>query len=92
MLDIAKATEALESYFATVSPEQFDIDLRKFCPELFEEEENSQELDRLTTTEVYQKAREDNKLEIAPKLLKKGLSIEEVADILELDVKAIASS
>jgi predicted transposase YdaD len=91
MLDVVKATAALENYFATVTPEQFAVDLRKFCPELFEEEENGKELEQLTTNEIYQKAKEDNKLEIAPKLLQKGLTIEEVADILELDVNAIAS-
>lgn len=91
MLDVVKATAALENYFATVTPEQFAVDLRKFCPELFEEEENGKKLEQLTTNEIYQKAKEDNKLEIAPKLLQKGLTIEEVADILELDVNAIAS-
>ncbi|MGB8700869.1 MAG: hypothetical protein WCD18_15755 [Thermosynechococcaceae cyanobacterium] len=92
MLDIAKATEILTNHFATVTPEEFLVNLKQFCPELFEEEEKSPEFDQLTTPEAYQKAKEDHKLEIAPKLLQKGLSIEEVADILELDIKVIESS
>jgi transcriptional regulator with XRE-family HTH domain len=36
MIDIAKATETLENYFANVTDKQFAIDLEKFCPELFE--------------------------------------------------------
>lgn len=37
-------------------------------------------------TELYQQAKQESKLEIAPKLLKRGLSIQEVAAILELDI------
>jgi predicted transposase/invertase (TIGR01784 family) len=44
----------------------------------------------LKTAEIYQKAKEDSKLEIAPKLLQKGFSIEEIAEILELDKSLIA--
>jgi hypothetical protein len=44
----------------------------------------------LKNTELYQQAKKESKLEIAPKLLKKGLSIQEVAEILELDVRLIA--
>jgi hypothetical protein len=40
--------------------------------------------------EIYQQAKQESKLEIAPKLLKKGLSIQEVAEILELDVHLLA--
>jgi predicted transposase YdaD len=90
MIDIAKATETLETYFANVTHEQFAVDLEKFCPELFEEEQKHLELEELKSTEIYQKAKEDHKLEIAPKLLQKGLSVEEVAEILELDVGSIA--
>jgi predicted transcriptional regulator len=60
MLDIAKATEVLEDYFENVTQEQFALDLRRFCPELFEQ------------------------------LLQKGFSIEEIAEILELDKSLIA--
>ena len=38
-IDIAKATELLEHHFATVTPEEFRANLEKFCPELFEQEE-----------------------------------------------------
>ena len=39
MVDIAKATKVLEDYFTDVTKEQFSSDLRRFCPELFEEDE-----------------------------------------------------
>lgn len=110
MIDIAKATKTLEDYFASVTKEQFSDDLRKFCPELFEQEEGqsngskstslSRENDRLqsadrqlnllTHSEIYHKAKEDNKIEIAAKLLHKGISVEEVAEILQLDINTIA--
>jgi predicted transposase YdaD len=45
----------------------------------------------LNNAEIYCKVKEDGKLEIAPKLLKKGFSIEEVATILEIDINLIAS-
>ena len=42
-------------------------------------------------TKVYQEAKEEGALEVTiklvPKLLQKGLSIQEVAEILELDVE-----
>ncbi|WP_310419239.1 hypothetical protein [Chamaesiphon sp. OTE_8_metabat_110] len=41
-------------------------------------------------TELYQQAKQEIKLEIAPKLLKKGMSIQEVAELLELDVQLLA--
>jgi predicted transposase YdaD len=104
MVDIAKATKTLEDYFAVVTKEQFSDDLRKFCPELFEEEEgkingnknsslsgeNERQLDLLTHSEIYQKAKEDSKIEIAAKLLHKGISVKEVADLLELDINSLA--
>jgi hypothetical protein len=104
MVDIAKATKTLEYYFAGVTKEQFSDDLRKFCPELFEEEEdqtngsedsslseaNDRQLDLLTYSEIYRKAKEDNKIEIATKLLHKGISVKEVADLLELDINSLA--
>jgi predicted transposase YdaD len=40
-------------------------------------------------TLIYQQAKEDNKLEIAHKLLAKGLTIQEVAEIVELDVERL---
>jgi predicted transposase YdaD len=90
MLDIAKATEVLEDYFENVTQEQFALDLRRFCPELFEQEGKKIKLEKLKNAEIYQKAKEDSKLEIAPKLLQKGFSIEEIAEILELDKSLIA--
>jgi hypothetical protein len=92
MLDIAKATVILEHHFATVTPDEFAKNLREFCPELFEDEqEGILDTDLLKNEEIYRKAKEDGKLEIAPKLLQKGFSREEVATILELDVNLIAS-
>jgi predicted transposase/invertase (TIGR01784 family) len=92
MLDIAKATKILEHHFATVTPDEFAKNLREFCPELFEDKQNSSlDTEPLGNEEVYRKAKEDGKLEIAPKLLQKGFSREEVATILELDINLIAS-
>jgi predicted transposase YdaD len=92
MIDIAKTTEQLENYFANVTNEQFAIDLKEFCPELYEDEqESSLNIEPPNNEEIYRKAKEDGKLEIAPKLLQKGFSIEEVATILEIDINLIAS-
>jgi predicted transposase/invertase (TIGR01784 family) len=92
MLDLAKATQILEHHFATVTPEEFAKNLREFCPELFEDEQGRNlDTETLSEEEIYRKAKEDGKLEIAPKLLQKGFSIEEVATILELDINRIAS-
>lgn len=49
MVDIAKAKKSLEDYFANVTKEQFNNDLQKFCPELFEEE-NEGERDSIDST------------------------------------------
>ena len=106
MLDIAKATEILKHHFATVTPEEFATNLEKFCPELFEEDEeqatanedrstfsedpaqaqNEQNLELLTPAEIYHKAKEDNRLKIATKLLQKGLNAQEVAEILRTNL------
>lgn len=44
-------------------------------------------------TKVYQEAKEEEALKVTvklvPKLLQKGLSIQEVADILELDIEEV---
>jgi uncharacterized protein (DUF4415 family) len=45
MLDLAKATKILETYFATATSEQFAVDIQKFCPELFEEEPHDEDID-----------------------------------------------
>jgi predicted transposase YdaD len=110
MVDIAKATKTLEDYFAGVTKDQFSEDLRKFCPELFEEQEGEsngsnnsslsgknnrqqpaeRQLNLLTHDEIYQKAKQDSKIEIAAKLLHKGISVKEVAALLELDINSLA--
>jgi hypothetical protein len=90
MLDVNKLNEMFEHYFATVTKEKFLADLEEFCPEFFNAELDIPESNEFQNTEIYQQAKNDNKLEIAPKLLKKGLSIQEVADILELDVHLLA--
>jgi predicted transposase YdaD len=90
MLDINKSKEILENYFATVTREQFAKDLEKYCPELVEAESANLDSETSKNTELYQQAKQESKLEIAPKLLKKGLSIQEVAEILELDVHLLA--
>ncbi|WP_373542518.1 hypothetical protein [Chamaesiphon sp.] len=89
MLDINKSQEILENYFATVTREQFAKDLEKYCPELVEAESATLGLDTSKHTELYQQAKQESKLEIAPKLLEKGLSVQEVAAILELDIHLI---
>jgi predicted transposase YdaD len=90
MLDVDKIQELLENHFATVTKEEFLANLEEFCPEFFNAELDIPESDKFRETELYQQAKNENKLEIAPKLLQKGLSIQEVADILELDVHLLA--
>jgi predicted transposase YdaD len=90
MLDIAKCKEILENYFANVTREEFIVDLEKYCPELFETGSDRTDLDDFKSSELYQQAKEENKLEIAPRLLRKGFSVEEVAELLELDVHLLA--
>jgi hypothetical protein len=55
-IDIAKVTELLQHHFATVTPEEFRANLEKFCPELFEEEE-----DRSNGNEDISPAGEDDR-------------------------------
>ncbi len=58
------------------------------------------DLNLLKETRVYQEAKEEGKeegkleekLEIVSKLLKKGFSIQEVADLLELDTETVRSA
>ncbi|MGL5940169.1 MAG: Rpn family recombination-promoting nuclease/putative transposase [Waterburya sp.] len=58
-----------------------------------EEVENMLNLNLLKETRVYQEAKEEGKeersLEIVPKLLQKGFSIQEVAELLELDPEIV---
>lgn len=87
MLDFDKATKILTEHFANLTPEQFELNLREYCPELFPE--TIDEINRsplMKDTDIYQQAQQDSKLQIAPKLLNKGLSIQEVAELLELDI------
>jgi predicted transposase YdaD len=90
MLDVKKCQEILEHHFATVTREEFLANLEEFCPEFIAAGIEDSESAEIENTEIYQQAKQDNKLEIAPKLLKKGMSIQEVAEILELDVHLIA--
>jgi predicted transposase YdaD len=90
MLDIAKCKEILETHFANVTREEFIANLEEYCPELFEAGSNQIHVDNVKKSELYQQAKEENKLEIAPRLLQKGLSVEEVAELLELDVQLLA--
>jgi predicted transposase/invertase (TIGR01784 family) len=58
-----------------------------------EQIENMLNLNLLRETKVYQEAKQEGKqeksLEIVPKLLKKGLSIQEIAELLELDLEIV---
>jgi hypothetical protein len=38
MLDANKIGEILRQHFATVTPEEFEANLRRSCPEIFEED------------------------------------------------------
>jgi SOS response regulatory protein OraA/RecX len=92
MIDIAKATKLLETHFASVTPDEFTKNLREFCPELFEDQEKANSgKELIENTEIYRQAQKNSKLEIAPKLLQRGFSIEEVAAILEIDASLLAS-
>jgi hypothetical protein len=76
MLDFDKATKILTEHFANLTPEQFEVNLREYCPELFSE--STERIDRSSPVEdddIYQQGQQDSKLQIAPKLLNKGLTI-----------------
>jgi hypothetical protein len=99
----------------------FELIIEKFCPELFEEDEDRtngngnedislcaeddrfgradasrstspvEQLDLTANSDdIYQQAKQDSKKEIAAKLLHRGIDIQEVAEILELDISSIA--
>jgi DNA-binding transcriptional MerR regulator len=89
MLDINKCQEILEHHFATVTNEEFLANLEKFCPEFCAAVAEESQAHDSQNQEVDRQAKQESKLEIAPKLLKKGLSIQEVAEILELDVQLL---
>lgn len=61
----------------------------KFANLSREEIEAMLDLSLLRETRVFREAKEEGKLELTPKLLQKGFSIQEVADILEIDIEII---
>jgi hypothetical protein len=82
MLDFDKATKILTEHFANLTPEQFEVNLREYCPELFTEAIDN--LENIKDTDLYEQGhQDDSKLQIIPKLLSKGLSTQEVAELLE---------
>ena len=89
MLDFDKATKILTEHFADLTPDEFEVNLRKYCPELFQENADNLDLDNIKNTALYQQEKQDSKLQIVPKLLDKGLSIQEVAELLELDIHKV---
>lgn len=89
MLDFDKATKILTEHFDNLTPDEFEVNLKKYCPELFQENANNLELDKIKNTDLYQQGHQDSKLQIVPKLLDKGLSIQEVAELLELDIHKV---
>lgn len=46
-------------------------------------------LNIIKDTKVYQEAKEEGKLELVPKLVNKGFSIHEIAEMLEIDVETV---
>ena len=89
MLDFDKATKILTEHFADLTPDKFEVNIRKYCPELFQENVDNLDLDNIKNTALYQQEKQDSKLQIVPKLLDKGLSIQEVAELLELDIHKV---
>lgn len=49
-------------------------------------------LSELKQTRVYQEAKEEAKLELVPRLQQRGLSLEEIAELLELDIETIRAT
>jgi SOS response regulatory protein OraA/RecX len=90
MLDIKKAAELLEHHFATVTHEEFLANLEEFCPELFQARQETIAAAKLKEDETHRKLDEASKLKIAPKLRQRGMSVAEIAEILELDQSLIA--
>ena len=87
MLDFDKATKILTEHFANLTPEQFEVNLRQYCPEL--SPENTDNLESIKDPDLYRQGHQDSKLQIIPKLLEKGLSTQEVAELLELDLHRV---
>jgi hypothetical protein len=89
MLDVVETQKILEDYFANVTPEQFVADLKIYCPELLESEATELELEQLEKTKIYQQVKQESQLEIASKLLKKGLTVDYISELLELDASLV---
>lgn len=89
MLDVVETQKILEDYFANVTTEQFVADLKSYCPELLEAEATELDLEQLEKNRIYQQVKQENQLEIASKLLKKGLSADYISELLELDASLV---
>ena len=70
MLDIKKCQKILEHHFGTFTPEEFIANLEKFCLEFIAAGIDDSESAQFQNTELYQQAKQESKLEIAPKLFK----------------------
>jgi predicted transposase YdaD len=90
MLDIKKAEELLKHHFATVTHEEFLANLEEFCPEFFQARQETMAAARLQEDEIHRKLEEASKLKIVPRLRQRGMSVAEIAEILELDQSMIA--
>jgi predicted transposase YdaD len=90
MLDIKKAEELLKHHFATVIHEEFLANLEEFCPEFFQARQETMAAERLQEDETHRKLEEASKLKIVPRLRQRGMSVAEIAEILELDQSLIA--
>ena len=47
MLDFDKATKILTEHFADLTPDKFEVNIRKYCPELFQENADNLDLDNI---------------------------------------------
>ncbi len=61
----------------------------KFPNLTLEEIETMLDLSEFKKSRLYESVLTKTKLELVPKLLEKGLSVQEVADLLELDVEEV---
>jgi predicted transposase YdaD len=87
MLDFDKATKILTEHFANLTPDEFEANLKKYCSEL--SPETTENPENIKDTDLYQQGHQDSKLQIVPKLLDKGLSTQEVTELLELDIHKV---
>jgi predicted transposase YdaD len=87
MLDFDKATKILIEHFANLTPDEFEANLKKYCPDL--SPETTENIDDIKDADLYQQGHQDSKLQIIQKLLDKGLSTQEVAELLELDIHEV---